>query len=112
MTLSRTTGTITLTDTTETELFTPLTALKYYSTNVFLDNLITDSVVIIRVYTMNNTTLGEELYDSQTFKGVQNDPVIFIPYIPVEGSGAVGYRVTAQRSSASSIVIDWDRYET
>lgn len=110
MALIRVNGTITLTDTNETNLFAAQTGLKHYATHVYLNNLVdtpTLSEITLRVYVFDNQATLERLYDSQEFKGVQTDPDIYIPFVPVEG----GYRVSAQRSSSSNITITFDRLE-
>lgn len=107
MTLFRFNGTLTLSDTVETNLFSSQTLFRHYATNVFLHNMVVDDVLVLRIYNFDNQTITERLYDSQEFKGVQDDPDVYIPFIPSEG----GYRVTAQRTSSSNITITWDRYE-
>lgn len=107
MTLVRFDGTVTLTSTTETNLFAAQTTLKHYATKVFLNNMIATSEITVRVYDFDNNTSTERLYDSQVFKGAQVIPEIFIPFIPSEG----GYRVTVESSNATSITITWSRFE-
>lgn len=100
-------GITTLTDTNETNLFSPQTPSRHYATQVFLDQMVIDDVLILRVYIFDNNASLERLYDSQEFKGPQGIEGIYIPFIPVEG----GYRVSAQRSSSSNITITWNRSE-
>lgn len=110
MALIRVNGSIELINVNETDLFAAQVDLKHYATHVYLNNLVDGppfSDVTIRVYVFDNEIATERLYDSQQFKGVQSDPDIYIPFIPVEG----GYRVSAQRASSSNIIITFDRLE-
>ena len=111
MTLIRVSGSVLL-DSLDTpkDLFVSQTGLKHYATTVFLDNTLNGppvSIVILRVFTFDNTGPGEELYDYQVFKGAQDSPAVYVPFIPVEG----GYKITAERSSSANITIKFDRYE-
>lgn len=110
MALTRVDGTITLTDTNETNLFAAQTDLKHYATAVYLNNMVdtpTLSIVTIRVYGFDNNAVAERLWDFQEIKGAQQAPLFYVPMIQVEG----GYRVSAQRSSSSNITITFDRFE-
>ena len=99
-------------DVTEHPLFTSLTALKYYSTFVFLNRMQVDDVldITVEVFDENVNTVAElRIYDSQTFKGVQSNPAIFIPFVPAED----GYVVTVTKTSTTNnLDIGWSRYET
>lgn len=108
MTLGRVFGSELLNDTNPHDLFASETALKHYSTFVFLHNLVADSIVSITVQIFDpNATAQLRTYDFQEFKGVQGVPAIYSPFVPSEG----GYKVIAQRSSSSNITVTWSRFE-
>jgi len=107
MVLTQTDGAVTLTSTTETDLFTSQTTKQHYATKIFLHNMISTSEITIRVYDFDNNSSIARLYDSQVFKNIQSNPCVFIPFIPSTG----GYKVSVQSGNATSINITWSRFE-
>jgi len=89
----------------ETFLFAAQTLLRYYATKIDLTNMISTSVITIRIYDNINAT--ERIYDTQVFQGVQDIPEVFIPFLP-----SSNYRVSVQSVNTNSITIPWSRYTT
>ena len=107
MALIEVNGSITSVLSTEQDLFATQTPLRYYATKVDLTNMISTSVITIRIYDFVNGV--EKIYDTQIFTGVQDIPEVFIPFLP-----SLNYRVSVQSIDAdvTSITIPWSRYTT
>ena len=88
-------------DGTEQTLFES-TELGEYSGYVFLDQMESDTVIVLRVYIKDVEDGNYKKREEVTFSGVQDNPAIEIrPII-----GKVGIKVTAQQTAGSYITID------
>ena len=100
-------GSETLTTTSAVSLFSTQTLLRYYATKIDLTNMISTSIITIRIFDSVNAI--EKIYDTQIFTGVQDIPEVFIPFLP-----SSNYRVSVQSVDAdtTNITIPWSRYTT
>lgn len=108
MTISEAFGITSTVVSSEIDLFDVVSAVRNYSTKIFLDGMLSNTIMILRVYDFDTQSSSEELYDTQTFSGTQDPPEIFVPYIPTSN-----YRVTVEQVATGDSVFDvtWSRYE-
>ena len=90
----------------EDDLFASQTTLKHYATHIFLHNMTSTDVIIIRVYIKDVDTGVEKLYISPTTSGVQGDADVYVPFMPTSS-----YRVTCEQTAGTFRAIPWTRAE-
>ena len=106
MALSQTSGNLTVT-TSELNLFASQTTLQHYACWIFLNSMGASDVVEIKVYINDpQGTPAERLYFTAQYSGVQDDPAIFVPYVPTNS-----FRVTLKRIAGTITSADWARLD-
>ncbi len=76
----------------ETDLFTPITILKYHSVWISLNPMLAADEFTIRVYMKDASAGAERPYIERTFTGVQSPPAIYLAPILMDF-----FKVTMQK---------------
>lgn len=88
------------------DLFTSQTALKYYATYVYFQNVAASDSFEITIFVNDPQTSTERIYDQFTISGNISADAVFIPFLPTDS-----YRVTAQKITGTDRALTWVRYE-
>lgn len=103
------TGTVTLVNNNETDLFN-VSTIKHYATWLHVNQMVAADILIVRVYVYDDTTLTQRKYLDVQISGSQTVPAIFIPFVP-----SSQYRVTIQMTAPFGgpfHAFTFQRYET
>lgn len=103
------TGSVTLTDNNETELFN-VSSIKHYATWLHVNQMVAGDKLVVRVFVFDDTGTIQRKYLDVEIVGAQTVPAIFIPFVP---SGQ--YRVTIQQTEPFAgpfHTYNFQRYET
>lgn len=94
-----------LMDGTEQNLFASQTTLIHYSTKIFLEDMVANDKITIKVYDIDVNDSTEKVYRTIKTVGVQDDPVVLVNWIQ-----SSSYRVTCQQTSGTNKTITWALY--
>jgi hypothetical protein len=91
---------------TETDLFSVVTADSYHACLVFLHNLTVTEVMVFRVYVRDDNTSTNRVYLTQTVSGASIGTDVALYFAPI---ATRTFRITVQRTAGTDRAIPWTR---
>ena len=93
--------------TTETDLFTPVTPLKYHTIWISLAPMVAADEYTVRVYVKDAVAGAERLYTETAYVGVQAKPAVYLAPILMDF-----FKVTMQKIAGTDRTFLWRRGES
>lgn len=80
-------------------------ALAYYAAYIFLHNMVSGDILVVKVYVKDVNSGTMRLYKSWTYTGAQTETAVFIPFLPTSE-----HKVTIQQTAGVNRTYKWNKY--